>query len=356
MRFARSALAALALLGCSGSQSLDPAEPSVPSNLAKPKPRGSAIVVTSLPLLAGGQSGVAFAINDAEEIVGQSQSTAGFMPVRWTRGTGGAWQVASLGSSPGYARDINEAGTAVGRAGSNAVLWPRSGPPEILGPGEAMAINGSDVVIGVRNDVTPHRAVAWTRASPSGWVAHDLAPLPGELIPDWPDSWPEGISEDGVAVGLSNTRLVRQQAIYWTPNGSGGWNSATVIPGAASAGITEAAAIVGTDVVGRRSECATCQGRAWHWSLSGQPAIGSLGSHPGAYADGINAGRTIVGYFVATKGANQVTNAFVWSPADPVMTSMGKGWAHDVNNPTASRSARQAVGENANKPILWTIP
>jgi len=354
--------AAVTAVGCIPEHAVEPTS-DVALRMAKPvRPPPSGIVATQLPLLTGGNSGIAYANNDAEEIVGQSSSPGGTYPVRWTRTVAGGWQVQAMGSTSGYAREINELGTAVGTSGGNVVIWPRVGAPEIVGAGEAFGINGSDVVIGLRSDVTPHRATAWTRSpsSPSVWIAHDLPPVAGAIHAGLPDSWPEAIGEDGIIVGGSNTRDVPQRAIMWTPDGSGGWNQAVVIPGSPeTTSSTSAGAITGSDAVGSATVCSgsTCVRRAWHWSVSPSGSgVGQIGDGSDAYADGVNSTRMIVGFFHTRKGAKITQNAFVWSPSNPTMTVMGNGWAHDVNNATASRTVKQAVGENLEKPMLWTIP
>jgi hypothetical protein len=123
-----------------------------------------------------------------------------------------------------------------------------------------------------------------------------------------------------------------------------------------------ASAIVGDDIVGVNLRCtvAPCARDPYHWSLTGQ-GVGSLGSQD-AWAEGLNAQRSIVGTFLY-----RGSHAFVWTTVNPIIRDLGapNGYqganAYDINSPKGIRTASQAVGEaisNSGKraAVLWTIP
>jgi probable HAF family extracellular repeat protein len=360
MRYVLARFSTVALMlatGCtSGDQSLPTAPDVVPSYA---KPAGTGITVTAFPSLGG--NSVANAINDQQVIVGTSNE----LPAKWTL-VAGKWTVEALpGVASGQARDITEAGTIVGSSGGNAILWPPGGDPEIIGPGYAVAVNELDVVVGVRSG-EPNEATAWTRSG-DGWVAHVLPRQAGVTTGF---NIPSDINDDGVIVGYGQDASGTQHAIKWIPSTtSGEWDPAVPVNEQAGSSTSWAEAVAGQDIVGGTWICSTpsqCTSReAYHWSLTAGAGIGSLGAAD-AWALGLNDQQYIVGSALVGKVVLKL-RAFVWSPANPILQDLGilKGYAsaqaYDINNPTALRTTKQAVGENTKLgrtgvAVLYTVP
>ena len=322
--------------------------------LASARVTAASISVTVLPSLGG--SSTARAINDDQVIVGSSNG----LPVKWTL-VAGSWQVQALQSTSGAAEDITEQfGEIVGSSGGSVVLWS-GGVRETVGAGFPTAMNESELIVGeVQSPTDGNPARAWTRSG-SVWVVHVLPREAGVT-----DGYygPTDINDDGVIVGNGGRAGGGgTHAIKWVRNATTGeWDPAVPLDDVAANNLGGAAAIVGPDIVGSLLRCTAsrCSHDPYHWSLAG-PGIGSLGSQD-AYAEGLNAQKWIVGTFLY-----RGSHAFVWTPSSGTIRDLGtpKGFqgahAYDINSPTGTRAASQAVGEGisnrrANVAVLWTVP
>jgi probable HAF family extracellular repeat protein len=138
-----------------------------------------------IPLLPGDNCGQGFGINKYGHVAGYSSGPNGARAFLWIPSTG----VHNLGSLPGgsysRARDVNDsdevAGTSASPAGDRAVLWTKIGNVRDLGtlPGdtssEALAINNASNVVGYSKGPGGLRAFLWTEAT----GMQNLGVLPG---------------------------------------------------------------------------------------------------------------------------------------------------------------------------------
>jgi probable HAF family extracellular repeat protein len=136
------------------------------------KPKGA---LQRIALLPGDNCGQAFAINKSGHVAGYSSGPNGARAFLWVAGT----RVRNLGCLPGgtYSRagavnDFDEvAGTSAGPAGERAVLWTKSGNARDLGtlPGdtssEATAINNAGDVVGYSKGSRGFHPFLWTAAT-----------------------------------------------------------------------------------------------------------------------------------------------------------------------------------------------
>jgi len=139
-----------------------------------------------LGALSGGDYSSAFAINDAADIAGASNTGNSLVPFIW-KGNGGMQRIPLLpGDNCGQGFSINKyghvAGYSSGRNGARAFLWTRSIGIRNLGslPGgnysRARKVNDSDEVAGTSASPNGNRAVLWTN---TGQI-RDLGTLPGD--------------------------------------------------------------------------------------------------------------------------------------------------------------------------------
>ncbi len=358
-----AAAAAFASISCTANDDTPPTGPSASGPaLQKPVAPTPSIAIVKLPTL--GSRSVAHAINDAQEIAG----TSGSFPARWTR-TGSGWAVQKLGAGTGSAEDINEAGTAVGSSNGLIMLWRRDGSSALVGQGWPVALNESEIVVGVERP--SGHATAWVRVG-EAWIAHYLPRLAGvtEGVNE-----PSGINDDGVIVGYSYDETGTQHAVKWRPSTAapGEWDAAVPLDAHAAATNSAATGIEGSDVVGLVFRCttptvfATCTTRdPYHWALNGLSAFQSLGTED-AWPEGLNSSRFIVGVYFTSSRAAWTSHGFVWSPGAPTIQNLGTlkgysdGWAEDVNNSSATRASKQIVGSVSNKSgqtaaVVWIVP
>jgi hypothetical protein len=336
---------------CTNGDQLGPTAPAL--KLASARPSVAPITITTLPSLGG--SSTARAINDDQTIVGSSNG----LPVKWTLASG-SWHVQAVQNMGGAAEDITELGVIVGSSGSSVVLWAPGSASEIVGTGSPRAINESKVIVGVDYSVAgvnPARAWTW---SGTAWVAHILPRIAG--VTDGPNE-PTDINDAGIIVGGGGSNAGGgTHAIKWVPNpNTGEWDAAVYLDDVAAAHLGGAGAIVGPDIVGDVLRCLGCypERDPYHWSLAGQ-GLGSLGTAD-AWAEGLNAQRSIVGSFYYGG-----VHAFVWTVANPTIRDLGapNGYqsasAYDINSPKGTRATSQAVGQATSRKgtvaVLWTLP
>jgi probable HAF family extracellular repeat protein len=185
-------------------------------------------------LLRGDNCGQAFSINKYGHVAGYSSGPNGATAFLWTRSTG----VRNLGSLPGgsysRARAVNDsdevAGTSAGPAGERAVLWTKTGNVRDLGtlPGdtssEATAINNASNVVGYSKGPGGLHAFLWTAAT----GMQNLGVLPGGN-----SSRALDINDSGVVVGSSaSSSFELPHAFIWTEQ-----TGMTDLNDAASAGL-----------------------------------------------------------------------------------------------------------------------
>jgi hypothetical protein len=353
---------AVAVATAACSEMTDPTRP--PKSLSPADKRAATdITFTVLPSL-GGSLSAAYAINDQSEIVGVSTTLSGQShAVRWTQQPGGAWEITTISGPGGSAKALNELGNAVGALGGRAKLWPRAGGEDDLGPGFATGINSAGMIVGVRTDVSPSRAVAWIGGGTS-WTAHDLRPIAGvdPALPHYEE--PRAVNDAAVIVGFAHDNARKQFAVHWDTDGSPNvWSQAVLFSLASGFGQGTAEGMDGNTVVGGAFCADLSCGVAYAWSLGGIVEPGQL-TTKGSVAQGSNRNQEIVGFLTARQG----TRAFITSTAGRSLRELGatgpyvvNTMAYDINNRTSTRSAAQAVGEGLSSTgvrvaLVWTIP
>lgn len=182
--------------------------------LADAAPRSHQLSMVDLGTL-GGRFGSANALNNRNQVVGESQTTTfASHAFLWKDGT-----MADLGTLPGHnisiAYDINDRGQIVGFSGGpgvqgRAVLWKRGaivdlGLPQDAGGCEARAINTHGEIAGDCGFGDEQHAVIWDR----GQIV-DLGTLPGSTY-----TRVSAISDRGVVAGLFETASREFHAFVW---------------------------------------------------------------------------------------------------------------------------------------------
>jgi hypothetical protein len=363
---ARRVLLLVLLAACTDGDSSIPTSPEfVPSPAKAPTNSGT---VVKLPTLGGHAE--AYSINDGGVAVGYSVLASGTpypYATRWMQ-VAGKWVVEAVGGAGTRASALNELGTIVGDSGSSAVVWIPGRPMAILGRGEANGVNDANVVVGARHDFDVQAPAAWRQVS-GEWSLTTLALVPGTVKGPTCLGTATSIGGNGVIVGyLYNNDCSQQYAVKWIPllNPADGWEPAQILEGAAGMVKSFAYAIDGNTIVGEAWPCQVLDGclrRAYRWSLaSGSGDSGPIGSLD-ARANGLNASGTAVGSYLDP----QKMRAVMWAPSSsahttlPVVSGFNTHWVWDLNNPTAGRPSRQAVGgatsdRGGKTPVVWTIP
>ena len=292
----------------------------------------------------GGEGSWALAINDAGQVVGNSQTASGDMHAfLWEDGV-----MTDLGTLGGYrsvANDINDAGQVVGfsvtaRVAGHAFLW-EDGVMTDLGTlngsqSGAYAINDAGQVVGDFETAGGVRhAFLWEHG-----VMTDLG------LVDGPFSAARGINEDGQVVGYSYSAATGADwaAFLWE---EGVMTDLGTLNGSQSGAyaINDAGQVVGDFVT------ASGVRHAFLWEHGVMTDLGVEGG-PFSAARGINEAGQVVGY---TETASGDTLAFLWE--EGVMTDLGtlggyRSVANDIND------AGQVVGnsrtaDGGSRAMLW---
>ena len=132
---------------------------------------------------AGGSTSGAVAVNDQGVIVGMTTdrvngrltSQVPQYPVRWNL-VGGKWTMTKLSSVPtvrAVANAINESNVIVGMSNLRATVWLPNGTTVDLGPGCALGINASNLIVGTLVTPTGFKGVVWV-PSQGTWVAQQV--------------------------------------------------------------------------------------------------------------------------------------------------------------------------------------
>ena len=354
------ALTSLAMVLAACSDSLSPGltnEKNSPPALARSNVASSTgVPVTVLPSLGGSAS--ARAINDAGTIVGTSvevtRSSSTSYAIKWTV-VNGAWTIAKLPGGQGaaaYAINGNE--TIVGQSSERrAVMWTLGGGPVVLGcpqdvgPDYALGINTQETVVGARSDVSPGRAVVWTK----GGCREDLPSLPN----GGGSAEARAINDGGTVAGHAYDAANNEWAVVWTRETDPATMVTTWVihqldaPGQAGAWNINGAG----NVVGSFFPCVpgtgTCRAHAMLWPAgSAGTDLGTLGGALSA-AFGINTAGEIVGYsYPASPPGSNNNHAFVWWPTAAGATTGTMQDLGTLGNDTDS----EAYGINTNRQVV----
>jgi len=311
----------------------------------------NAYVAIDLGTLGGSSSG-ALSINDAGQIVGQSQIQGGDSHAALFSGTGsGNIDLGTLGGSFSIATAINNSGTIVGSSSlpgdkvTRATLFSGTGGDNIdLGAlggvrGAASAVNSSGQIVGnstiAGDESSPagndfNHATLFSGAS-SGNI--DLGTLSG------PVSLAYGINEVGQIVGVSFLpgwpEVAIQHATLFSGTGSGNIDLGTLGGGDSTAvAINSSGQIVGYSNASGSPN--TVRATLFSGTGSGNIDLGTLGG-PRSLASGINDAGQIVGNsdsstgnfhgFLYMRGVMTDLNALViGSPATNIRASSINNW------------------------------
>jgi len=163
-----------------------------------------------LGTLSGGDYSAAFAVNDAGQVVGISNTATGVHAFLWTP-SAGMQDLAAGEDSIAYG--INATGTIAGSLGAQAAVW-NNGTPTPLGTlggptSEAHDINDKGDVVGISDSPDGPRAFLW-----SGGKMQNLGTLPGDT-----SSHADRISNDGIVVGASEGNGVTRAFVWSSTEG-----------------------------------------------------------------------------------------------------------------------------------------
>jgi len=237
--------------------------------------------------IAGETDSIAYAVNQAGQVVGYNIGTGSVLPAfRWTN-KGGMRILDGLGGVTGIAYSVNNAGQIVGAyfspAGTaHAFLWSSTTGVQDLGTlggkeSTALAINSSGQVVGWASTASGyHHAFSWTQAG----GMQDLGALPAGS-----QSTATALNDRGEIVGSSdNGDLLIPLAVMWR------------------------------------------NGKIRFLGL-----LGGFGNrHTYSYATGINNSSQIVG--ASSVNTSELGHFFLWTAATG-MEDLGEGAATGINNP-----------------------
>ena len=247
------------------------------------------------------------AINTAGDIVGMSDNGIARGPTLWPAGGGEPRDLGSLPGSYSVVYAMNDAGDVVGESdflpgggALRATLWPSGGPPRELGSlgqqSSALAINSAGTIVGWSFGSGVFKATLWPAG---GGAPRDLGSIPGAR---WCDA--HGINDAGDVVGSCMGEGGVGGATLWPADGSPPRYLET--SGGMAMAINNAGDIVGSILVGGEEHAAL-----WPADGSAQQDLGTLAGHNWSHARGINSSRRIVGFSEPAYGYRR---AVVWEP------------------------------------------
>ncbi|TLZ57279.1 MAG: hypothetical protein E6K15_03575 [Methanobacteriota archaeon] len=261
--------------------------------------------VTDLGTLPGDDYSVAYAINDAGQVVGAScgGTCEWFRAFLWQNGT--MTDLGSLGGpSDTIAFGINNVGQIVGRSAEHAFLWDHGTMTDLGvlptgGGSEARAINDAGQVVGSSGNASVgHHAFLWQNSAMT-----DLGTLPGDT-----DSYANGINSAGQVVGTSD-----RNAFLWDLGTMTNLGTLGGCCGEAHA-INDHGQAVGESMLPDQS------GRAALWTVSTKPPppypIRDLGAPPGdviSWATAINDEGHVAGHSIGYDSGTWVIRVFLWN-------------------------------------------
>ena len=288
----------------------------------------------------GGYSSEAHAINDATKIVGVSQTAAGnHHATLWIGARPAAWSISEIGTLPGHDRSvayaINEAGQVVGESCAgpttqcHAFLWD-AGTMTDLGTlggvySAAYGVNDAGRVVGQSSNATgAYHAFLWDAG-----VMTDLGTLGGTASAAF------SISDAGRVVGWSETEpgsYPPHHAFLWeagtmTDLGTLGGNYASAFD------INEAGQVVGSS-----------NDTAFLWENGTMMGLGTLGCPVYSEAFGVNDAGRVVGW--SADPSCDLRHAIVWDAG--VMSDLRTLPGGYFSEARAINDAGQIVGQSMN--------
>jgi probable HAF family extracellular repeat protein len=176
-------------------------------------PQGIVTAVTDLGVLQGGSESQAYAINDAEKIVGTSDSGSSLSIRSFIHSPANGMRDLGLGSTGTSARalDVNDSGLIAGYLGLQAFRWSSTSRLDLLGRPDgwansfAFAINDSGQVAGSASNGTGNAEVVARYTDGPGWKV---------LGGTGQRNVGNGINQWGDVVGIGLLSTLRQGVIY----------------------------------------------------------------------------------------------------------------------------------------------
>jgi len=261
----------------------------------------------------------------------------------------GSYAIANLGTLGGNfssANAINNAGQVVGESetasgGSHAVLW-QDGKPQDLGTlpdgnsSNAYGINDDGQVVGTNTTSGNNRAFLWQNGVPQ-----DLGTLPGDNFSD-----AYGINNAGQVVGRSNNASGNDRAFLWQ---DGMMSELGMLPGgnfSSANGINNAGQVVGI------SSNADGIAQAVLWDRGVPQNLGTLPGGNFSNAYGINNAGQVVG----NSGIDSGNHAFLWQ--NGMLQDLGTLPSGNLSSANSINNAGQVVGNSNNasgnnRAFLW---
>ena len=289
----------------------------------------------------GGQSSQAHAINDNEQIVGESFTTSNLPSLThaflWENGV-----MTDLGTLPGFnesqAFDINNSGKVVGVSGgistnnSHAFLW-ENGVMTDLGTfggtsSAAVAINNNDQIVGYyRNLSGQTRAFLWDNG-----IMTDLGTLGGNYAEA------RDINDVGQIVGYSTSsnNINNEQGRAFI------WQNGIITNLGVIGGFQSSATSINNQgvIVGYSTTNASGDSRAVMWNNNIIQNLGTLSPNLPCTASSINNGMKIIG---SCNGQNYTQHASLWQDNNVYDLGMPNSNAY-TSLPISTNNAGQIVG------------
>ena len=288
----------------------------------------------------GGTNSEAFAVTDAGEVTGISDTASGTQHAFvWTEANG-MQDLGTLGETSSPA-GLNANGDVAGYSaldGSNehAFLWTASSGMTDLGTlngshnSIATAVNGGDQVAGYSGDGAVH-AFSWTAAG--GMV--DLGTLGGTYSQPAPSA--QSVNDAGAIVGYSGTTGNQaEHPFLWTSGG--GMQDLGTLGGdfAQAVGVNKNGTVIGYSHLAGNDPGVV---HAFAWAAAGgMQDLGTVSGGTQSYPSSVNAGGEIAGLATDAGGSS---HAILWEPsaatAPPGIHVVGAQILDSSNNPLILR-------------------